>query len=90
MENITVHDMAKRAKKRLRGCPEEPSSRPVAAPEKVRRMLEEGLVLDPLGRLTDHAVFDKLSESERQRYILELAASYRRCLENLQREKRAL
>ena len=82
-----VHDMAKKAKKRLRG---KEGASPRVTTEMVRAMLEGGIVINPLGRLTDHAVFDKLSESERQRYILELAASYRRCLENLQREKRAL
>ena len=48
-------------------------------------MLKEEIVIDPLGRLTDHSVFDKLDESEKQRYILELAENYRRCLERLKR-----
>ena len=74
-----------KAKKRLRGGEEPPSARAAVSAERVRQMLKEEIVIDPLGRLTDHSVFDKLDESEKQRYILELAESYRRCLERLKR-----
>lgn len=81
----TLHEMAKKAKKRLRGGEEPPSARAAVSAERVRQMLKEEIVIDPLGRLTDHSVFDKLDESEKQRYILELAENYRRCLERLKR-----
>jgi len=32
---------------------------------------------DPIGRLIDHSVFDKLSDERKQTYILKLSESYR-------------
>lgn len=75
-----VHDVAKKAKRRLHG---QKDDRPRVSVEKVRAMLDGEVVADPLGRLTDRAVFDALDDIGRQRYILELATSYNRCLEQL-------
>ncbi len=77
--DYNVHDMAKKAKARLRGKEEFPR----LTAETVRAILQEDVVLDPLGRLTDHAVFDALDDTGKQRYILELAANYNRCLQQL-------
>ena len=77
-----VHDMAKKAKKRLRG---KEGASPRVTTEMVRAMLEGGIVINPLGRLTDHAVFDTLDDAGRQRYILELAKSYNSCLKKLKK-----
>lgn len=84
MQQANVHDMAKRTKSRLRGK-RESSTRPYVTPDMVRPMLDEEIVLNPLGRLTDHSVFDKLDEAGKQRYMLELAESYNRCLEKLKK-----
>ena len=77
-----VHDMAKKAKKRLRG---KEGASPRVTTEIVRAMLEGGIVINPLGRLTDHGVFDALDGAGRQRYILGLAKSYDGCLEELKK-----
>ena len=55
--------------------------------EKVRALLlSEGEVSDAIGRLTDHAVYDKLSYEEKQRYTLALSERYLRALERFRRE----
>lgn len=55
--------------------------------EKVKDMLlKNGEVSDAIGRLTDHAVFDKLTYAEKQRYTLDLSEKYLRALERFKRE----
>ena len=81
----TLHEMAKKAKRRLRGGEEPPSARAAVSAERVRQLLKEEIVIDPLGRLTDHSGFAKRDEGEEQRRTLHIAESYRRCLERLKR-----
>lgn len=33
-------------------------------------------IIDPIGRLLDHAVFDSLDDSGRERYVLDLSVAY--------------
>lgn len=55
--------------------------------EKVRALLlSEGEVSDAIGRLTDHAVYDKLSYEEKQRYTLTLSERYLKALERFRKE----
>ena len=55
--------------------------------EKVKAMLlQEGEVSDAIGRLTDRAVFEKLSYEEKQRYTLTLSERYLKALERFRRE----
>ena len=55
--------------------------------EKVKSILvKEGEVSDAIGRLTDHAVFDKLSYEEKQRYTLTLSERYLKALERYRKE----
>ena len=55
--------------------------------EKVKAILvKEGEVSDAIGRLTDRAVFDKLSYEEKQRYNMELSAKYLAALERFKKE----
>ena len=54
---------------------------------KVRTLLQaEGEVSDAIGRLTDRAVYDKLSYEEKQRYTLTLSERYLKALERFRRE----
>ena len=55
---------------------------------KVREMLsEDECVIDPIGRLMDHRVYDKMSPTARTRYVLELSKIYVRLKERFYREK---
>lgn len=55
---------------------------------KVRTLLQaEGEVSDAIGRLTDRAVYDKLSYEEKQRYTLSLSERYLKALERYRRER---
>ena len=49
-------------------------------------LLSEGEVSDAIGRLTDYAVYETLSYTEKQRYTLELSQKYLRALERFKRE----
>lgn len=47
--------------------------------EKIKLMHESSTVVtDPIGRLTDVNYYNSLDESDRERYVLELANAYRR------------
>ena len=55
--------------------------------ERVKELLlSEGEVSDAIGRLTDHAVYDKLSYEEKQRYTLDLSERYLRALKRFKQE----
>ncbi len=55
---------------------------------KVKKILdEEGEISDAIGRLTDKAVFDNLSYSEKQKYTLTLSERYLKAVERYNREK---
>ena len=54
----------------------------------MRTLLQaEGEVSDAIGRLTDRAVYDKLSYEEKQRYTLSLSERYLKALERYRRER---
>ncbi len=42
--------------------------------------LDETSIFNPLSRLVDHSVFDKLNEIQKERYILELSNTYLKLL----------
>ena len=74
--------LAREIEKRVRG--EEQSD---AFYEQVKQLLlTEGEVSDAIGRLTDKAVYESLSYTEKQRYTLELSERYLRALERFKRE----
>lgn len=55
---------------------------------KVKSILEsEGEVSDAIGRLTDQAVYQKLTYEEKQRYNLDLSTKYLEALQRYKREK---
>lgn len=55
--------------------------------ERVKELLlAEGEVSNAIGRLTDHAVYDKLSYEEKQRYTLDLSERYLRALKRFKKE----
>lgn len=55
---------------------------------KVKHLLEtEGEVSDAIGRLTDKAVFEKLSYEEKQRYTLDISNKYIAALQKYKAEK---
>ena len=49
-------------------------------------LLSEGEVSDAIGRLTDYALYETLSYTEKQRYTLDLSQKYLRALERFKRE----
>ena len=49
-------------------------------------LLSEGEVSDAIGRLTDCALYETLSYTEKQRYTLELSEKYLRALERFKKE----
>ena len=49
-------------------------------------LLTEGEVSDAIGRLTDYALYETLSYTEKQRYTLDLSQKYLRALERFKRE----
>lgn len=85
MENvINVHDIAKQAKRRLRGTNVQTKEQDTSVITAVREMADTPFpVLNPLGRLTDEKVFSALDNSGKQRYILQLSARYNECLERI-------
>ncbi len=55
---------------------------------KVREMLGENeCVLDPIGRLMDQKIYEKMSPTARTRYVLELSKIYVKLKERYYREK---
>lgn len=44
-------------------------------------------VSNPIGRLVDHDVYDNLSPQEKQKYIFDLSAKYRRLKERYNKER---
>jgi hypothetical protein len=49
-------------------------------------LLSEGEVSDAIGRLTDYALYNTLSYTEKQRYTLALSEKYLRALERFKQE----
>ncbi len=55
---------------------------------KVREMLSENeCVIDPIGRLMDQKIYDRMSPTARTKYVLELSKVYVRLKERFYREK---
>jgi len=55
---------------------------------KVRAMLSaDECVIDPIGRLMDHALYREMSSTAKLRYVLELSKTYVRLKERYYREK---
>ena len=55
---------------------------------KVREILDrDENVINPIGQLMDRAVYDKLDEANKQRYILELSAKFRQLRDRYYKEK---
>lgn len=44
--------------------------------DKVKKMLEKDDVFNPIAELTDHKIFDSLSQVEKERYIIDLSKRY--------------
>lgn len=44
--------------------------------EKVKKILSQEEVLNPIAELTDHKVYDNLSEVEKERYIIDISKRY--------------
>lgn len=55
---------------------------------KVREILDrDENVINPIGQLMDRAVYDKLDDANKQRYILELSAKFRQLRDRYYKEK---
>ena len=44
--------------------------------EKVKKLLDQDNILNPLAELTDKKVFDKLSDIEKEKYIMDISKRY--------------
>lgn len=44
--------------------------------DKVKKVLEKDDLLNPIAELTDHKIYDKLSQPEKERYIINLSKRY--------------
>ena len=44
--------------------------------EKVKRIMQKGDISNPLAELTDYKVFNKLSNPEKERYIIDISKRY--------------
>ena len=44
--------------------------------DKVKKLLEKGDIINPLGELTDDAVFNSLSKEDKERYIMSISKRY--------------
>jgi len=55
--------------------------------KKVVALLQDDIdIIDPIGKLVDREVFDALSATARQKYILDLSAKFREMSERYQKE----
>ncbi|MDE5618255.1 MAG: hypothetical protein K2I79_02070 [Clostridia bacterium] len=80
----TLRDLAKLAKRRLKGCDDSKKKADNNADiyNAVKEMIcSEEIVTDPIGRLTDNNVFDGLNDIDKQRYVLCLAEQYNKCVQ---------
>ncbi len=56
--------------------------------EKVKAMLDENLdIINPISRLIDYKVYNKLDERLKERYIFELVDKYKKYREKYEQEK---
>ena len=55
--------------------------------DKVKLMLQEENVFNPLARLIDNKVYSKLDELAKERYLFELIDKYKICKDRCEREK---
>ena len=44
--------------------------------DKVKKLLEKDSIINPIAELTDHKVFDKLSQVEKERYVINISKRY--------------
>lgn len=90
-----IKALAKVAKQRIvTGLTEDQSTLPTIAKERERVWLqtvemskEEGLVTDPLGRLTQHPYYDGLTPAAKEKYILNLSEMYLDALSRLAKRR---
>lgn len=55
---------------------------------KVREILDrDENVINPIGQLVEHSVYDRLDEANKQRYILELSSKFRQLRDRYYKEK---
>ena len=93
--STTIKALAKVAKQRIiTGVAEDQSTLPTIAKERERvwkltqeMSKEERLVTNPLGRLTQHPLYDNLSPTAREKYILNLSEMYLEALDKLAKKR---
>lgn len=44
--------------------------------EKVKKLLSQDDIFNPIAELTDHKIYDKLSDIEKERYIIDISKRY--------------
>lgn len=44
--------------------------------EKVKKLVASNDIINPIAELTDHKIYDKLSQSEKERYIINISKRY--------------
>ena len=55
--------------------------------DKVKKLLEREDIFNPIAELTDHKIFDKLSQIEKERYVIDISKRYNELKNYLQKNK---
>lgn len=55
--------------------------------EKTKKLLEQENICNPLAKLTDYEVFDKLSQTEKEKYIIDISKRYNEIKEYFSKNK---
>ena len=45
--------------------------------DKVKKLLEKDIVLNPIAELTDYKIFNNLNQSEKEKYIMDISKRYK-------------
>lgn len=55
--------------------------------DKVRKLLEKGNVITPLAELTNYEIFNTLSQTDKERYIIDISKRYNEIKDYILKEK---
>ena len=56
--------------------------------DKVKKLLEREDIFNPIAELTDHKVFDKLSQVEKERYVIDISKRYNELKEHFSKNEK--
>ncbi len=56
--------------------------------DKVKKLLERDDVFNPIAELTDHKIFDTLSQVEKERYVIDISKRYNELKEHFSKNEK--